>query len=302
MANAKLKVFEEVLLEEELEKDFEIPELEEERTSQWVHSNPLPTGNVSRSERNHEPLSTPEQIKLPLRPTPKERKSEKTDLLPELHVLSPDLPQPQSTDGDRVVPQNTIFNRQPPISSTPLKDITGSQLIDSLTVANQQIVAGLARQNLPKCQPDIFSGDPTLFHPWKTAFKAMLLDADVSPTQEINYLRSFASGRPQRLVDNYRKRQMRDPVALLKELWEELERRFGSVAVISNTLLEHLRDTATFNAAARKRRSMVEGWQALQYVYLVEQSSPYRPSPNAIPSHKTSAKSLPQTWQGVSRT
>ena len=195
MANAKLKVFEEALLEEEHEKDFELPELEvpkikaEERTSQWVHSNPLPTGKVSRSERNHEPLSTPEQIKLPLRPTPKERKSEKTDLLPELHVLNPDLPQQQSTDEDRVVPQNTIFNRQPLISSTPLKDITGSQLIDSLTVANQQIVAGLARQNLP----------------------------------------------------------MRDPVALLKELREELEKRFGSVAVISNTLLERLRDTATFD-------------------------------------------------------
>ena len=212
-----------------------------------MHSSPLPTGKVSRSERNHEPLSTPEQIKLPSRPTPKERKSEKTDLLPELHVLNPDLPQQQSTDEDRVVPQNTIFNRQPLISSTPLKDITGSQLIDSLTVANQQIVAGLARQNLPKCQPDIFSGDPTLFHPWKTAFKAMLLDADVSPTQEINHLRSFTSGRPQRLVDNYWKWQMRDPVALLKELWEELERCFGSVAVISNTLLERLRDTATFD-------------------------------------------------------
>ena len=40
---------------------------------------------------------------------------------------------------------------------------------------------------------------------------------------------------------------MRDPVALLKELWEELEKRFGSVAVISNALLERLRDTATFD-------------------------------------------------------
>ena len=253
MANAKLKVFEEALLQEELEKDFELPELEvpkieaEERTSQLVHFNPLPMGNVSCSEQNHEPLSMPEQIKLPLHPTPKERKSEKTDFLPELHILNPDLPQQQSTDEDRVVPQNTIFNWQPLTSLTPLKDITGSQLIDSLTVTNQQIVAGLARQNLPKCQPDTFSGDPTLFHSWKTAFKAMLLDADVSPVQKINYLRSFTSRRPQRLVDNYQKQQMRNPVALLKELWEELKRRFGSVAVISNKLLERLRDPATFN-------------------------------------------------------
>ena len=170
-----------------------------------VHFNPLPMGNVSCSEQNHEPLSMPEQIKLPLHPTPKERKSEKTDFLPELHILNPDLPQQQSTDEDRVVPQNTIFNWQPLTSLTPLKDITGSQLIDSLTVTNQRIVAGLARQNLPKCQPDTFSGDPTLFHSWKTAFKAMLLDADVSPIQKINYLRSFTSRRPQRLVDNYRK-------------------------------------------------------------------------------------------------
>ena len=40
---------------------------------------------------------------------------------------------------------------------------------------------------------------------------------------------------------------MRDPVALLRDLWEELERRFGSTAVISNTLLERLRNSATFN-------------------------------------------------------
>ena len=34
----------------------------------------------------------------------------------------------------------------------------------------------------------------------------------------------------------------------------------------------------------------------MRYVHLVEQSSPYRPSPSAMQSHKTSAKSLPQTW------
>ena len=52
MANAKLKVFEEALLEEELEKDFEllIPKIEAvERTSQWVNCNPYPR------ERYHMP-------------------------------------------------------------------------------------------------------------------------------------------------------------------------------------------------------------------------------------------------------
>ena len=112
---------------------------------------------------------------------------------------------------------------------------------------NKQIVAGLARQNLPKCQPDVFSGDPTPFHPWRSAFKGMLMDTDVSPTQEINYLQSFTSGAPQCLVDNYRKRQMHDPVALPRDLWEELEKDFGRAAVISNSLLERLHDVATFS-------------------------------------------------------
>ena len=87
--------------------------------------------------------------------------------------------------------------------------------METLTSVNQQVVAGPARQNLPKCHPDTFSGDATLFHPWKSVFKAIIGDANVSPAQEINYLRSFTAGDPQRLVDNYRKRQNSDPIKLL---------------------------------------------------------------------------------------
>ena len=259
IANAKLKVFEDALLKEDLEKESELPEFKlpkvktEERTSQWVHSSPmlgpLPTGNSSRHEREHDPSSKPEETKSeqtkPLLPAvPKLETSEKTPQQQKPFLPNPDPP--DQNNEDRREHRNTAFDRQPLTASTPFKDMTGSQLIDSLTVVNQQIVAGLARQNLPKCQPDVFSGDPTLFHPWRSAFKAMLMDTDVSPTQEINYLRSFTSGAPQRLVDNYRKRQMRDPVALLRDLWVELEKRFGSAAVISSTLLECLRNTATF--------------------------------------------------------
>ena len=125
-------------------------------------------------------------------------------------------------------------------------DATGSQLIETLTSVNQQIVAGLARQNLPKCHPDVFSGDPTLLYPWKAAFKAMIRDISVSPVQEKNYLRSFTSGEPQKLIDNYRKRKHHDPCGLLKNLWAELERRFGSAATITNALLERMHALAAF--------------------------------------------------------
>ena len=131
------------------------------------------------------------------------------------------------------------------ITSTPI-NITGSQLIEALTSVNEQIVAGLARQSLPKCHPDTFNGDPTLFHPWKAAFKAMVSDTNVSPVQEVNYLRRFTSGEAQKLVDNYRKRKQRDPSGLLSSLWAELERRFGSAAAITRVLLERMDKTAAF--------------------------------------------------------
>ena len=88
IANAKLKVYEEALLEEELGKAFESPELDipkikaEERTSQWVHSSPTLdpplTRNLSRAERTREPPSQ-EQTK-PLSPSgPKLNTSEKNN-------------------------------------------------------------------------------------------------------------------------------------------------------------------------------------------------------------------------------
>ena len=52
---------------------------------------------------------------------------------------------------------------------------------------------------------------------------------DVTPENEMNYFCSYTSGEPQRLVNKYRKRRPKDLPALVKELWEELERRFGNV-------------------------------------------------------------------------
>ena len=198
-------------------------------------SNPPPTGYRSHPGHTQESSHTAEQSKPLSSPAVTKRPS-----------FSQDPANQLSGNEDKRAQQDTLCNRQPIITSTPLADVTGSQLIETLTSVNQQIVAGLARQNLPKCQPDVFNGDPTLFHPWKAAFKAMIRDVSVSPVQEINYLRSFTSEEPQKLVDNYRKRKHRDPCGLLKNLWAELERRFGSAATITKALLERMHAFAAF--------------------------------------------------------
>ena len=207
----------------------------DERTSTWVHSFSLP--EIPPPKRN----STEQSTLLASGPERQENTPFKgISETPRTKLRATASQQENNGENSRhVSPQSFI-------ASTPI-NITGSQLIESLISVNQQIVSGLARQNLPKCHPDTFSGDPTLFHPWKAAFKAMISDVNVYPVQEINYLRSFTSGEAQKLVDNYRKRKQHDPSMLLNNLWGELERRFGSAAVITKELLERLNKTAAFS-------------------------------------------------------
>ena len=82
---------------------------------------------------------------------------------------------------------------------------------------------------------------------------AMIRDAHISPEQEINYLHKYMNGAPQNLVDKFRKRQHNNPHKLLKEVWVELERRFGNSAAISHALLGRLRDAAKFEDKDKKK-------------------------------------------------
>ena len=230
VADAKLKAIEQATDEEDTGDKIEIAGIpnskSEERTSTWLNSmtpeTPQPGADMTKQQ-------SPFEVKIPEKLPAKSRAA---------------VSQPENNDGNVQI-THQAFGRSL-TTSTPI-NITGSQLVETLTSVNEQIVAGLARQNLPKCHPDTFSGDPTLFHPWKAAFKAMISDTNVSPVQEVNYLRRFTGGEAQKLVDNYRKRKQRDPNRLLDSLWAELERRFGSAAAITRVLLERMDKTAAFN-------------------------------------------------------
>ena len=106
------------------------------------------------------------------------------------------------------------------------------------------------RQHLPKVTPDVFSGEPTRFHAWRSSFRAMIQGTNLSPEQEVVYLLTFTSGKPKGLVETYRNRRM-DPDSCLKQLWQELQRRFGSPAVVANTYLDKLVKSAAFKQGDR---------------------------------------------------
>ena len=83
---------------------------------------------------------------------------------------------------------------------------------NEISATNERLVESLARQNLPKCHPDVFNGDATMFHPWK---RAMIRDTAISLEGELNYLYKYTTGDPRRVLDGFRKRQYSKPEILL---------------------------------------------------------------------------------------
>ena len=86
--------------------------------------------------------------------------------------------------------------KQPALHSTP-KEMSSGIPLETFAASNQQLVMSLAKQSLPKCHPDLFDGDVTMFQSWKRSFRAMIRDADVTADQKINYLRNYTNGEPQ---------------------------------------------------------------------------------------------------------
>ena len=88
----------------------------------------------------------------------------------------------------------------------------------------------------------------------------------------MSYLCNYTGGKVQALMDNFRKRQQNDPRQTLKELWKELQTRFGNVA-ITNTLLGKLLEMAKFsgrdNAKLQRFADICDDVQN-QMIYLPE--------------------------------
>lgn len=72
----------------------------------------------------------------------------------------------------RAYARDTLSNSGPlgfppthPVIYTTPKDVSKAIPLETLTVAIQQLTSSLAKQNLPKCHPEVFSGDVAMFSP-----------------------------------------------------------------------------------------------------------------------------------------
>ena len=244
IADAKLKAIEQAIKEEETLDRF--PSLNEpadskQQTQAWVNSQTLETVDCVTNTPNASPIGNDAGS------------GERGDTRNTQGRVDARLPLNQEeflantydTRHGTFSPRND-FAGNAPIYSPKTTHYHAITPMEELVTNNQRLAASIARQNLPKCHPEVFAGDVTLFHPWKSAFRAIIEDANVSPSQEMNYLRNYTKDEAQKVVNNYRQRQYTDPTVALQGDWAQLERRFGNPAAITNVLLEKLHKTAKF--------------------------------------------------------
>ena len=161
VAEAKVRAIELAMEEQEIEERRESPGIPhvktKDRTLNWVCSNP-----------NSVAQSSPKELAIPnVKDEGGELNRAHTKLVSETPPHKKEFSQQNSPTSKFPEILNTAqhMSSQSFVASTPIREMSDSHLIEMLTLSNKQMIAGLARQNLPKCQPDTFSGDPTFFHP-----------------------------------------------------------------------------------------------------------------------------------------
>ena len=162
VANAKLTVIEQSIQQEEgksvAQSDAELSERDgklnnSERTSAWVYDQRHETIRHRKGPEQDETIQLDRDVIFG-------RKSKATD-----NYIVPQL-KDDSLGKNRTEREAEMLMVQ--------------QSVEIIAATNQQLAASLVRQSLPKCHPDTFSGDVTMFHPWKNSFEAMIRDADIS--------------------------------------------------------------------------------------------------------------------------
>ena len=200
VANVRLKAIQESMLEREINDPLELPNMDitdcQERTRTWVHSSTPKVDDTLLSRVPHTPTDghtrespyTPQDRHTLKSPhflgesrTPAEGYTPGGGHTPIVNstakVIQKTLPStivPNDLPKVNGEPPGTHYalnysnpprfsSRQPVLHSTPKEVYTGIPL-ETFTATNQQLVASLAKQSLPKCQPDVFNGDVAMFH------------------------------------------------------------------------------------------------------------------------------------------
>ena len=125
----------------------------------------------------------------------------------------------------------TYFVPSSTLSSSPSK--TEQCLIElAKTLADQ-----VSLSRLPSPEPSIFSGDPLSYPGWKSAFKILIEQRQIPPSDRIHYLKRYVSGPVRDVIEGF---FLLPSEKAYEEAKKTFDKRYGDPFVISNAFRDKL--------------------------------------------------------------
>ena len=91
----------------------------------------------------------------------------------------------------------------------------------------------LTRRELIANKIEKFDSSPENSNTWKEAFKNMIREVNISPSEELSLMAEHATGDSNRFTQRLRNAYIENPPAGVKECWRNLGEHFGSTAVVT---------------------------------------------------------------------
>ena len=110
----------------------------------------------------------------------------------------------------------------------------------------------LTRRELIANKIEKFDSSPENSNTWKEAFKNMIREVNISPSEELSLMAEHATGDSNRFTQRLRNAYIENPPAGVKECWRNLGEHFGSTAVVTQVHPDKLTAFPSLNAKDNK--------------------------------------------------
>jgi len=204
MARAKLKVYQEVEFEDDIDS---------------VEDDPLDTSPIQIDfEREAASSLRPQELKH----SPSDRSTLNSTIQP--------AQQPRDTH-QFPVESETIH----PVYVQPQ---ASSANVDTVTSIVTAIADSFSTSRLPAPEPTIFSGEPILYPDWKSSFHALIHRKNLPSSDKMYYLKRYVSGSAKEAINGL---FLQGSSEAYERAWNILDERFGHPFIVTNTYRDKLR-------------------------------------------------------------
>ena len=154
----------------------------------------------------------------------------------------------QRSDHHITEPRVSTLNPQavPYFPPQPLLDARGQTVTSDFT-------RYLLKKDLMLSRLIKFNDKPEFYPSWKSSFRSVMMDLQVTPEEEIDFLIKYTSLSSQQQIISIKTASVSNPVLGLQRIWQRLEERYGCPEMIEFALKTKLNSFAAISSKDYRR-------------------------------------------------